>query len=127
MKKSKIIDLNLIRSDKLLTPSELIEKLPLTSEAEETVINGRNQIRKILDGEDSRLLMVIGPCSIHDEKAALEYASKLHEITKPFTDKFLTVMRVYFEKPRTTVGWKGLIYDPYLDGTCKIEKGLCNK
>ena len=76
MKKSKIIDLNLVRSDKLLTPAELIEKLPLTSEIEETVFRGRKQIRKILDGEDSRFIMIIGPCSIHDEKAALEYAIK---------------------------------------------------
>jgi len=124
LKKSKIIDLNLIRSDKLLTPGELIDKLPLTSEIEETVINGRNQIRRILDGEDSRLIMVIGPCSIHDEKAALEYASKLHEITEPYADKFLTIMRVYFEKPRTTVGWTGFLYDPNLDDTFDMVQGL---
>ena len=124
LKKSKIIDLNLISSDKLLTPAELIDKLPLTSEIEETVFNGRNQIRKILDGEDSRLIMIIGPCSIHDEEAALEYASKLKEITEPFADKFLTIMRVYFEKPRTTVGWTGFLYDPNLDDSFDMAQGL---
>ena len=124
LKKSKIIDLNLVRSDKLLTPAELIEKLPLTSEIEETVFRGRKQIRKILDGEDSRFIMIVGPCSIHDEKAALEYATKLKEITKPFEDKFLTIMRVYFEKPRTTVGWTGFLYDPDLDDSFNMAEGL---
>ena len=124
LKKSKIIDLNLVRSDKLLTPAELIDKLPLTSEVEETVFKGRKQIRKILDGEDSRMIMIIGPCSIHDEEAALEYATKLKEITQPFEDKFLTIMRVYFEKPRTTVGWKGLINDPDINESYDANKGL---
>tara|TARA_B100000029_G_scaffold516838_1_gene635910 strand:- start:6636 stop:7718 length:1083 start_codon:yes stop_codon:yes gene_type:complete len=124
LNKSELNDLNLIRSDKLLTPAELIAKLPITSVIEQTVINGRNQIRKILDGEDSRFIMLVGPCSIHDEKAALEYAIKLKEISDPFKDKFLTIMRVYFEKPRTTVGWTGFLYDPNLDDSFNMAQGL---
>ncbi len=108
----------------LISPNVLKEELPLTEKASETVVAGREAIAKILRKEDRRLLVITGPCSIHDEKAALEYAEKLLELSRKVADTQYLVMRVYFEKPRTTVGWKGLINDPCLDGTCDIIEGL---
>ncbi len=96
----------------------------MTPATNATVINGREAVKRILRGEDSRLLVIVGPCSIHDEKAALEYAERLVELSKQLADRLCVVMRVYFEKPRTTIGWKGLIYDPHLDGTFDIQAGL---
>ena len=92
----------------LVTPAELKNELPLSPKAIETVTKGRETVRDILDGKDKRLLMVIGPCSIHDVNAAHEYADKLLALSKEIEDSIYVVMRVYFEKPRTTVGWKGL-------------------
>ena len=109
---------------KLTEPGVLKEQLPLSDMASETVDSGRRQIRHILRQKDQRLLVIVGPCSIHDEKAALEYADNLQRLSQRVKDTLMVVMRVYFEKPRTTVGWKGLINDPNLDGTCDMIAGL---
>ena len=103
---------------------KLKELLPVSGSVVENVLNARNAIKNILEGEDSRLLLIVGPCSIHDPQAALEYAESLKKLADEVSDKIFVVMRVYFEKPRTTVGWKGLINDPELDGTHKINKGI---
>ncbi|RLB98722.1 MAG: 3-deoxy-7-phosphoheptulonate synthase [Deltaproteobacteria bacterium] len=108
----------------LLPPDRLKEMLPASAAAYETVLAGREAIGRILDGSDRRLMVICGPCSIHDEKAALEYAERLAALSREVSETLLVVMRVYFEKPRTTVGWKGLINDPRMDGTCDIEEGL---
>ena len=109
---------------RLITPRSLKSELPMTARANETVVAGREMIQRILRKEDSRLLLVIGPCSIHDPESALEYAGKLNSLRKELADQFYIIMRVYFEKPRTTIGWKGLINDPHLDGSYDIEAGL---
>jgi 3-deoxy-7-phosphoheptulonate synthase len=96
----------------------------MTETSNQTVVQGREAISAILNQQDRRLLVVVGPCSIHDPKGALEYASKLNRLRQDVSDQFCIVMRVYFEKPRTTVGWKGLIYDPQLDGSDNIQSGL---
>ncbi|KAJ3728826.1 hypothetical protein C8R42DRAFT_601175 [Lentinula raphanica] len=108
----------------LIPPQILLEEIPLTAKARTTVLKGRRAVKSILDGEDDRLLVVVGPCSIHDVDAALEYAAKLHAYAEDAAEDLLIVMRVYFEKPRTTVGWKGLINDPDMDGSFHINKGL---
>lgn len=114
-----------IREIKELTPATEIHTLfPINEKAAQTVFEARQAIHNILHAKDDRLLVVTGPCSVHDTKAALEYASRLSEIKKSFEKDLLIVMRVYFEKPRTTVGWKGLINDPQLDGTFEINQGL---
>ncbi|KAL7752143.1 hypothetical protein RI367_002186 [Sorochytrium milnesiophthora] len=108
----------------LLPPQILTEEIALTDSAAQVVLQAREEISAILKGDDKRLLVVVGPCSIHDTKAALEYAARLKELVPSLKDELCIVMRAYFEKPRTTVGWKGLINDPNLDGTFKINKGL---
>jgi 3-deoxy-7-phosphoheptulonate synthase len=108
----------------LITPIELVNKLPTTPQVEEVVLSGRAQVRSILNGEDPRLLIIVGPCSIHHQEAALDYASRLCQLSEKLSDELLIVMRVYFEKPRTTIGWKGLIYDPHLNDSFDIEAGL---
>jgi 3-deoxy-7-phosphoheptulonate synthase len=108
----------------LLPPAILIEELPLEEEGSRVVAQARQQLEAVLGGEDDRLLVVIGPCSIHDPAAGLEYASRLQKVAGELRDDLCIVMRVYFEKPRTTVGWKGLINDPYLDGSFAINDGL---
>ena len=108
----------------LLTPKNLKQAILITDRANKTVAFGRDVIEKILQRKDQRLLVVVGPCSIHDEEAALEYAIKLNLLRKQVKKTLFLVMRVYFEKPRTNVGWKGMINDPYLDGTCDIIEGL---
>src|SRR5271156_5617477 len=108
----------------LLSPRALKAQKPVTDTANATVARSRERVIRILRQEDPRLLVVIGPCSIHDEKSALEYAEKLNALRKEFADRMEIVMRVYFEKPRTTIGWKGLINDPHLDGSEDIETGL---
>lgn len=110
--------------ESLLSPKELQKKLPLSSQQGEFVLNSRRQISQVLDGKDSRILLIVGPCSIHDITAAKEYATKLRQLADLVSDSFLIVMRVYFEKPRTKRGWKGFMYDPLLDGSTSIEKGL---
>ena len=117
-------DLRVVGYCKLQEPGSLKKELPLSDEAIRTVIAGREGIQKILSKQDKRMLALVGPCSIHDDEAALEYAEKLNALRKKVSKTLLVVMRVYFEKPRTTVGWKGLINDPQLDGTCNINDGL---
>ena len=108
----------------VVAPAELHESLPITETASDTVFNTRSAIHKILHGVDDKLVVIVGPCSIHDTKAAKEYAVRLSELKKKYRDELIIVMRVYFEKPRTTVGWKGLINDPDLNGSFHINKGL---
>ncbi len=108
----------------LISPRQLKDELPMTDEAYHTVYDGRVTLQKILSGADTRFLMIVGPCSIHDPNAALEYAQRLKELRDRYLDRIYIVMRVYFEKPRTTVGWKGLINDPDMDGSCDMTKGL---
>ena len=108
----------------VLPPVFLEEDLPVSETASTTIFDARNQIRNILLGQDDRLLVLAGPCSIHDTKAAREYASLLRKAIEEFSSELRIVMRVYFEKPRTTIGWKGLINDPYLDQSYKINDGL---
>ena len=119
-----IDDLNIASNVTLITPEQLKKKIPLSAKAQQTVSHGRQVVRDILDGKDHRLFIVIGPCSIHDLKAAHEYADRLKALADEVSDTLFLIMRVYFEKPRTTVGWKGLINDPYLDDSFKIEDGL---
>lgn len=117
-------NINVLEVSPIIAPKDLKQVFPLSLEGASFVKESRDTIRAILNGEDKRLMVVIGPCSIHDTKAAIEYADKLKKISDELSDKLFIVMRVYFEKPRTTVGWKGLINDPDLDGTHKISKGL---
>ena len=124
MQKSVTRDINLARVEPLTSPAELIEQFPITPEIEQTVVDGREQIQRVIAGEDSRFMAIVGPCSIHDETAAIEYAQRLKGLADELSDRLLVVMRVYFEKPRTTVGWKGLIYDPHLNDTFDIASGL---
>src|SRR5579884_2192960 len=114
-------DLRIERIRPLIPPEILMENLPLTERASTTVAEGRDAAARILRGEDDRLLVIVGPCSIHDVAAAREYARGLQALASELADALFVVMRVYFEKPRTTVGWKGLINDPYLDGTFKVN------
>lgn len=111
-------------SQTLITPHEIKSKLPLSDSAEKTVLRSRKEIEAILEGHNDRKFIVVGPCSIHDIKAAEEYSKRLKTLSERVKDKLLLIMRVYFEKPRTTVGWKGLINDPDMDDSFHIEKGL---
>ena len=124
MQESPARDVNVVSTEQLISPVELVRQIPLSPAAEKTVLDGREQIRRVLSGEDDRMMMVVGPCSIHDEKLAVDYAARILELRKELEDRLLIVMRVYFEKPRTTVGWKGLIYDPHLNDTFDIDEGL---
>ncbi|MEQ9460796.1 MAG: 3-deoxy-7-phosphoheptulonate synthase [Phycisphaeraceae bacterium] len=108
----------------LIAPRDLEQELPLSDASRRTVVESRKTIKAILSGEDHRLLVVIGPCSIHDPAAAMDYAERLLELRAAYADRMVIVMRTYFEKPRTTVGWKGLINDPHLDGTFDMSHGL---
>jgi len=117
-------NINVLDEVVLTTPKELKDELPLSDEGRQNVLNFRQQLAEIMDGDDERYLIVAGPCSIHDIDSAKEYALKLKKLHDKYADKFLIVMRVYFEKPRTTVGWKGLINDPNLDGSFDVEAGL---
>jgi 3-deoxy-7-phosphoheptulonate synthase len=117
-------DLHVKEIVRLSTPNELRAQTPTTEAANLTVARSRERVIRILRQEDPRLLVVIGPCSIHDEKSALEYATRLNALRQEFADRMEIVMRVYFEKPRTTIGWKGLINDPHLDGSQDIGTGL---
>ena len=117
-------NLNIVDVFPLTSPKKLKEKLPVSENAADTVIQARNTIKRVLAGEERRLLMIVGPCSIHDPEAARDYALRLKKLAVEVSETILIVMRVYFEKPRTTVGWKGLINDPDLDGSHKINKGI---
>ena len=120
----KTDDLRISRVRPLLAPAILSEEFPLSDSAARFIDGSRRAIEAILSGSDSRLLVVVGPCSIHDPKAALEYAQRLLQLSQRVSDRLFLVMRVYFEKPRTVVGWKGLINDPDMDGSYHINKGL---
>ena len=117
-------DLRIREMKELIPPSHLIREFSCSDVASDTVGNARTALHRILHGQDDRLLVVIGPCSIHDSKAALEYAARLVQERQRFIGELEIVMRVYFEKPRTTVGWKGLINDPYMDNSFRINDGL---
>lgn len=121
---NKLDNVNVQTQEALVTPEQLKQDIPLTETAANTVLNGRQVINNILDRKDHRIFLVVGPCSIHDVEAAKEYARKLKVLAEQVSDTIYIVMRVYFEKPRTTVGWKGLINDPHLDDSFQIEEGL---
>jgi len=123
-KKTRLVDANITGHHALPSPHEVRALLPASKPCLDAVARGRDAIRAILSGKDERLFVVVGPCSIHDPEAALDYARRLKALSDKVADRFLLVMRVYFEKPRTTVGWKGLINDPRLDGSHDIESGL---
>ena len=124
MSGNKLENLNVASQEALITPEALKKEMPLSDKAAETVSKGRQAIYDIMDGKDHRLFVVVGPCSIHDVEAARDYAARLKKLADEVSDTLLIVMRVYFEKPRTTVGWKGLINDPHLNDTFDIEQGL---
>lgn len=124
MSQSTINNLNVSAQDLLPTPAKIKDTLPLSPDVGKFVLSSRETIQNILDHKDHRLFVVVGPCSIHDTEAALEYAIKLKKLADELQDTLYIVMRVYFEKPRTTVGWKGLINDPEMDDSFQIEKGL---
>ena len=117
-------DRRIARISPLTTPAVLFERLPLEPELADVVVRGREVVADILDGSDDRLLVVVGPCSVHDVDAALEYARRLREQARRHEDELLVAMRVYFEKPRTTTGWKGLINDPHLDNSGDVDAGV---
>ncbi len=124
MPDTPISNLNVESQDLLPTPAQIKIDLPLANDVENTVLEGRHTVQNILDHKDHRLFIVVGPCSIHDTEAAIEYAKKLKVLADELKDTLYIVMRVYFEKPRTTVGWKGLINDPKMDDSFHIEQGL---
>ena len=124
MNDAQIDDLNVVSQELLLPPSALKQELPLSEKARAVVTEGRATVRNILDRKDHRIFVVIGPCSIHDVDAAKDYAQRLKKLADEVSDTIYIIMRVYFEKPRTTVGWKGLINDPYLNDSFKIQEGL---
>ena len=121
------VDVNIRQLDPIPAPRYFLKEIPLTDEMSDLVLKSRQEIRDVLNGKDDRLLAIVGPCSIHDPKAAHEYAAKLAAVKKELEDQLVIVMRVYFEKPRTTIGWKGLINDPDLDGQFNIRKGMWRK
>lgn len=121
---NRIVNRRVVEIEPLPTPAQVLSDMPLSEKAQTLVIESRDAIRNILHGRDDRLLVIVGPCSVHDPQAALDYAHRLAELRHQLNDDLLIVMRVYFEKPRTTVGWKGLINDPDIDGSHNIRKGL---
>src|SRR2546425_7140456 len=117
-------DLHVLRTEALVPPAEVKREFPGSDALYEVVLRARAAVRDILAGTDRRLLAVVGPCSIHDPEAALDYARRLRALSERLAAKLLVVMRVYFEKPRTTIGWKGFLNDPHLDGTHDVQTGL---
>ena len=124
MSNIEVHNVNVDSQNVLITPEQLKQSLPMSEAVKANLADSRKVIENILDGKDHRLFVVVGPCSIHDTEAAMEYARRLRELADKVSDTLYIVMRVYFEKPRTTVGWKGLINDPYLDDSFKLEEGL---
>jgi 3-deoxy-7-phosphoheptulonate synthase len=122
--RDRVRDQRIERIVELLAPATLLEELPLGEDREQAVVRGRGEVGNVLDAADDRLLVVVGPCSVHDVEAALDYAARLAEAAEGHSDDLLVVMRVYFEKPRTTTGWKGLINDPHMDGSGDVNGGL---
>jgi 3-deoxy-7-phosphoheptulonate synthase len=121
---SRIINRRVLELEPLPTPAQVLGELSMSQQSQDLVATSRDEIRACLYGQDDRLLVIVGPCSVHDPSAALDYAHRLAALSREVSDELLIVMRVYFEKPRTTVGWKGLINDPDIDGTNQIRKGL---
>ena len=124
MDHQQLYNVNVLSQDVLATPTEIKRRVPLTARAEQAVLAGRHTVEQILDRQDHRLMVVVGPCSIHDPVAALDYARRLKALSDEIGDTITVVMRVYFEKPRTTTGWKGLINDPHMNDSFDIEHGL---
>jgi 3-deoxy-7-phosphoheptulonate synthase len=122
--KYKTDDLRICEIREVIAPNQVHDEMPISEQAAKTTLEARQAVHKILTGEDDRLLVVVGPCSIHDTQAALEYAQRLKQAKDDLAGDLLIIMRVYFEKPRTTVGWKGLINDPDIDSSFNINKGL---
>ncbi|HRQ36095.1 MAG TPA: 3-deoxy-7-phosphoheptulonate synthase, partial [Chiayiivirga sp.] len=122
--KIHIDDVRIQEIKELIPPAHVLREFPATPRSAEVAFNTRQAIHRILFGADDRMLAIVGPCSIHDADAALEYAARLKTEADRLKDDLLVVMRVYFEKPRTTVGWKGLINDPYLDNSFRINEGV---
>jgi len=120
----QIQDLRVLNTKELIAPRVLKEELRVDEPIAQTVVEARETVRAILNGTDSRLLCLVGPCSIHDPAAAIDYAERLIKLRPAVEDRLFLVMRVYFEKPRTTIGWKGLINDPHMDDSCDMESGL---
>lgn len=120
----RIVNLRVAEVSKLLSPVELKQQFPSSVELSEEIRQRRQEISDIIHKRSKRFLVIVGPCSVHDEDAALEYARRLSNLRRTVLDQFYIVMRIYFEKPRTTIGWKGLINDPYMDGSNDIEEGL---
>lgn len=120
----KIIDLNIEEYGQIVAPLKLKSLLPSNKKIDDFVLESRKQIQEIINGKSKKIIIISGPCSIHDPKSALEYATKLKKLSDKVKDKFLIIMRTYFEKPRTTIGWKGLINDPNLDGSYNINNGF---
>lgn len=121
---TELFNINISDHQILPTPADLKSTVPVSDAARQTVLQSRDTINAILRGDDHRLLVIVGPCSIHDTQAAIDYAKQLKQLSEQLNETLYIVMRVYFEKPRTTVGWKGLINDPYLDDSFQIEEGL---
>jgi len=119
-----IENVNVAAFDEMPTPEEIHARLPLTAAAEKTVTQGRDTVRAILEKRDPRLFVIVGPCSIHDPKAALDYAARLKTLADEVADTLFIVMRVYFEKPRTSIGWKGYINDPHMDDSFRVDEGM---
>lgn len=117
-------DIRIAGTKELVSPAQILEQFPISEKATKTTLTGRREIQQIMAGVDDRLVVVVGPCSIHDPKSALEYAGRLAKLRSELEDDLVIVMRVYFEKPRTTVGWKGLINDPDLNNSYNVNKGL---
>jgi len=122
--RDRVRDQRIERIEELVSPAKLLGELPLGDEREKAVVRGRGEVGNVLDGADDRVLVVVGPCSVHDPEAALDYAGRLAELSRELSGDLLIAMRVYFEKPRTTTGWKGLINDPHLDGSLDVNTGL---
>jgi 3-deoxy-7-phosphoheptulonate synthase len=120
----RIQDLHVLATEPLIAPSVLKNETPVDEGIARTVVEARDTIRAILAGRDHRMLCIVGPCSIHDPEAAIEYASRLAKLKDATSDRLYVIMRVYFDKPRTTVGWKGLINDPHMDDSCDMREGL---
>ncbi len=120
----KTYDVNVESFMPLIAPEDFKQQLPMPPESEETVLAGREEIKQILSCKDKRLMVITGPCSVHDEAATIDYAQKLCKLRKKVKDTFSIIMRVYFEKPRTTIGWKGMINDPYMDDSRDVMEGL---
>ena len=120
----KLNNVNISDVQKLIPPLQLKSLYPVNEDIADSILQSRKEISRILSGQDDRLLAIVGPCSIHDTEAAMEYAEKLNLLRKKYADRLYIIMRVYFEKPRTTIGWRGLIVDPHIDGSYKIGEGL---